>query len=78
MPKVSVIIPAYNAEKNICRCLDSVFNQTYKRLEILVVDDGSKDNTAKIVETYKDVVLLKKEFYKELLLNSDSCFLKLS
>lgn len=48
--KISVIIPAYNAEKYIKKCLYSLLNQTYKNLEIIVVNDGSQDNTAKIVE----------------------------
>ena len=40
--KISVIIPVYNVEKYLRRCLDTVINQTYKRLEIILVDDGSK------------------------------------
>ena len=51
---VSVIIPAYNIEDYIGRCLDSVISQTYKNLEIIVVDDGSGDRTAKILDDYKE------------------------
>ena len=51
--KVSVIIPAYNVEKYIEKCIDSVVKQTYKNLEILVVDDGSKDETGKILDKIK-------------------------
>ncbi len=51
-PLISVIIPAYNIEKYIGECLDSVINQSYKNLEILVVNDGSKDNTAQVIEEY--------------------------
>ncbi len=51
---VSVIIPAYNIEDYIGRCLDSVISQTYKNLEIIVVDDGSGDSTAKILDDYKE------------------------
>ncbi|MFZ7129919.1 glycosyltransferase family 2 protein [Avibacterium avium] len=47
---VSVLICAYNTEKYIKECLDSVINQTYKNLEIIVVNDGSTDNTASIIE----------------------------
>lgn len=47
--KISIIIPAYNSEKTIRRCVDSIRNQTYKNLEIMVVNDGSTDSTGKIV-----------------------------
>ena len=50
--KVSVIIPVYNSEKFICRCVDSVLNQTYKNLEIFLIDDGSPDNCPKICDEY--------------------------
>ena len=52
MPLISIIIPAYNIENYIAKCLDSLLNQTYKNLEIIVVDDGSSDNTGKIVDDY--------------------------
>lgn len=51
-PLVSVIIPAYNAEIFIARTLTSVLNQTYRHLEVLVVDDGSTDRTADIVRQF--------------------------
>lgn len=51
-PKISVIIPAYNAEAFIEKTLDSVFNQTLKPHEVIVVDDGSTDNTSSIVDSY--------------------------
>jgi len=56
MPKVSVIIPSYNAEKFIRQTLDSVLAQTYRDFEIIVVDDGSKDSTAKIAGSYGEQV----------------------
>ena len=49
---VSIIIPAYNSEKFIRRCLDSVVNQIYKNIKIIVVDDASTDNTEKIIKEY--------------------------
>ena len=64
-PLISVIVPAYNAEIFIRRTLDSILAQTYTNIEILVVDDGSQDRTAEIVESFveKDsrVTLLKQK-----------------
>ena len=50
--KISVIIPVYNASKTIERTLDSVINQTIKPFEIILINDGSKDNSLKIIENY--------------------------
>ena len=55
-PLVSVIIPTFNAAGLLTETLDSVLGQTYRDLEILVVDDGSTDDTAKVVEAYGDQV----------------------
>jgi len=52
MPKVSIIIPCYNIERYLKECLDSVINQTLKDIEIICIDDGSKDNTGKILDEY--------------------------
>lgn len=52
-PLVSVVIPAYNAETTIIPCVESVLNQTYKYLEIIVIDDGSTDMTHVILKEYK-------------------------
>lgn len=52
--KVSIIIPVYNGEKYIEKCLKSVMQQTYKDIEIIVINDGSKDNTNKIIQAYKE------------------------
>lgn len=51
-PLVSVIIPVYNVEAYLKRCLDSVVNQTYKNLQIILVDDGSPDNCGAICDQY--------------------------
>ncbi len=53
---ISVIIPAYNAEKTIKKCLDSILNQTYDDYEIIVVNDGSVDQTSVTLESYKKSV----------------------
>lgn len=50
--KISVIIPVYNVEKYIGQCLDSIVNQTYKNLEIIIVNDGSNDNSLEIINRY--------------------------
>ena len=49
---VSVIVPMYNAETTICRCVDSIFSQTYRNIEVILIDDGSKDATLSIAEDY--------------------------
>ncbi|MFB7142910.1 glycosyltransferase family 2 protein [Gottfriedia sp. NPDC056225] len=64
-PLVSVIIPIYNTEEHLSKCLDSVLNQTYKRLEVILINDGSKDNSLEICEKYKSadsrIILIDKE-----------------
>ncbi len=52
MAKVSVIVPIYNVEKYISKCLDSLDNQTLKDIQIILVNDGSKDSSGKIAEEY--------------------------
>ena len=54
MPKVSIIVPVYNVEKYIEKCLDSLINQTIQDIEIIVVNDGSKDKSAEIVKKYQN------------------------
>ena len=51
---VSVLVPVYNAEKTIVRCLDSILGQTYQNIEVIIVNDGSKDNTLSILENYSE------------------------
>lgn len=52
---ISVIVPIYNVENYLRRCVDSIINQTYKNLEIILVDDGSPDNCGEICDEYKKV-----------------------
>ncbi|MCX6714779.1 MAG: glycosyltransferase family A protein [Candidatus Uhrbacteria bacterium] len=53
-PLISVIIPVYNGERHISHALESVFAQQYPNLEVIVMNDGSTDNTAQILKTYTD------------------------
>ena len=52
--KVSVIVAAYNIQDYIVKCLESIENQTYKNLEVIIVDDGSSDNTGKLAEEFAE------------------------
>lgn len=65
MSKVSIIIPVYNAEKTLCRCLNSLVVQTYEDVEIILVNDGSVDSSRNICETYRDkysqIILINQE-----------------
>ena len=53
MDKISIIVPIYNCEKYLKRCLESIINQTYNNLEIILLNDGSSDNSLKIIKEYK-------------------------
>ena len=65
MPNVSIIIPIYNVEQYLARCLDTIVDQTLKEIEIILVDDGSQDNSGAIAEEYakKDsrIIVIRKE-----------------
>ena len=50
---ISVIVPVYNTEMYLDRCVESIINQTYKNLEIILVDDGSTDGSGRICDAYK-------------------------
>ncbi len=64
-PKVSVIVPVYNVEKYIDKCLNSLVNQTYKNIEIIVVNDGTQDNSQKIIDNYSKKYSNVKSFIKK-------------
>lgn len=50
--KFSIVIPVYNVEEYIDKCLNSVLNQTYKDFEVIIVNDGSPDNSIQIIDRY--------------------------
>ena len=56
--KISVIVPVYNVEKYIDKCLDNLVNQTLKDIEIIVVNDGSPDNSQDIINSYQKNTLV--------------------
>lgn len=62
-PQITVLMPAYNAEKYICEAIMSVLRQTYRNFELLIVNDGSTDRTQMIVEAFRDdrIILINKE-----------------
>lgn len=55
IPYFSIIVPAFKAEKTIKRCIDSVINQSYKDYELIIIDDGSTDNTYSICKEYESI-----------------------
>lgn len=63
--KVSVIVPCYNVESYLSKCIESILNQTYKNIEIICINDGSKDNTLSLLKKYqsddKRIVLINKK-----------------
>ena len=70
MDLISIIIPVYNAELFLDECIKSLIKQTYKNLEIIFIDDGSKDESKKIIEKYLNIDSRIKYFYKE---NGGAC-----
>ena len=65
MPKVSVLIPAYNVELYLPRCLDSILSQSFKDFEVILIDDGSSDATGKICDEYAQKDVRIKVFHQE-------------
>jgi glycosyltransferase involved in cell wall biosynthesis len=58
-PLISVLMPAYNSELYIAEAIESILNQTYQNFELLIYDDGSSDNTRKIIDQYQDSRIIK-------------------
>lgn len=54
MDKISIIVPVYNSESTLKKCLDSLVNQTIKSIEIIIINDGSTDNSESIIKEYKE------------------------
>ena len=65
MPSISVIIPVYNSESTLHQCVDSVLSQDYKDFEVLLIDDGSKDNSPAICDEYGEKDNRVKVFHKQ-------------
>lgn len=65
LPLVTIIIPVYNASKYLKRCLESVLNQSYKTLEIILIDDGSNDGSLGIMQSYSAVDKRIKLYHKK-------------
>ena len=63
-PKISIIVPIYNAEKTLHKCVDSILNQSYKDWELLLINDGSTDNSALICDEYAQQDKRIKVFHK--------------
>jgi len=63
MCNISIIMPAFNAEKYIKEAINSILSQTYSNFELIIIDDGSRDNTSSIIESYNDkrIVFIKNE-----------------
>ena len=64
MPKVSILMPACNVEKFLRECMDSVVNQTLEDIEIICIDDGSKDATGDILDEYAEKDSIIKVIHK--------------
>ncbi len=64
-PKISVIVPVYNVEQYLPRCIDSILAQTFTDFELLLIDDGSRDNSGKICDEYAEKDSRIRVFHKE-------------
>ena len=59
MPKVSVIVPIYNVEKYLEKCINSLLEQTLEEIQIILVNDGSKDSSVRLQKNIKQTILIK-------------------
>ena len=77
MPKISVIVPVYNMEKYLQRCVDSLLKQTFYDIEVILVDDGSKDNTPRMCDEFAQKYSKIRTVHKEnggLVTTISACF----
>lgn len=54
---ISIIVPIYNVERYLVQCIDSILNQTYKEIQVILVDDGSTDSSGKICDEYRQRII---------------------
>ena len=65
IPKISVVVPVYNVESYLGRCVDSILEQTYQDFEIILVNDGSTDSSGKLCDSYAEKYSIIKAIHKE-------------
>ena len=65
MKKVSIIIPVYNSEKYIEKCVESIVKQTYKNIEMIIINDGSKDKSSEVIKSLKEKYPDKIKYYEQ-------------
>lgn len=63
---IAVIVPVYKVERYICKCVDSILQQTYSNLDIILVDDGSPDHSPQICDEYSGVDLRVRLIHKKM------------
>ena len=64
-PKISVIVPIYNVEPYLAKCINSILEQSFSRFELLLITDGSTDDSEKLCKIYKTQDSRVKYFYKK-------------
>lgn len=65
VPKISIIVPVFNVEQYLPRCIDSILNQSFRNFELLLIDDGSSDNSGNICDRYAKMISYKSFSQKE-------------